>query len=334
MTTTVETAVSPLAVPLAGERRSGHGALAFLVVRRVLAGVLVLWAAITATFLAIQLAPGDTVSLLLGENRDDPVLRAQTIERWGLNQPLWVQYLTYLRRIPSGDLGISYTLRQPVAHLIAINAGPTFTLAAVAAAGAIVIAILGALIVTSPVHWLRPLVSGYELIMVSAPSFWLAIVLLWLFSFELGWFSIVKQGSWQALVLPAASLALPIGAYLSQLLVSGIDRAMEQPFIITTRARGSSLLAARIQHALRHAALPALHMLGLIVGSLLGGAVIVEQVFGRVGLGQLLVDAVKVKDMPLILGVTLVTTAVFVAASTVVDILGTLIDPRTKGNLR
>lgn len=299
-----------------------------IVVRRLLGALVVLWAAVTLTFVAVQLAPGDTVSLLLGENRDDPALRAQTIERWGLNQPLWVQYLTYIRRIPSGDLGISYSLRQPVSQLIWTNIGPTFTLAAVAALAAVVIAVVAAVVTTAPVRWLRPLASCYELVVLSAPPFWLAIILLWLFSFQLGWFSIVRQDSWQALVLPAASLALPIGAYLSQVLVSGIEHAMDQPFITTTRARGSSHLAARARHALRHAALPALHMLGLIVGSLLGGAVIVEQVFGRAGLGQLLVDAVTVKDIPLILGVTLVTTATFVLVSTLVDLLGTLIDPR------
>ena len=302
----------------------------WLIASRVGGALLVLWIAITLTFIAIRLMPGDTVSLLLGENRDDPVLRAQTIERWGLDQPVWGQYLTYLARIPSGDLGISYTLRRPVADLIAAGAGPTFQLTAAATIAAIVLAVLGAVLTTAAVPGLRPIAATIELVVLSAPPFWLAIVLLSLISFRLGWFSIVQQGSWQALVLPTAALALPIGAYLTQILVEGIEKAMAQPFVTTARSRGISRFAARTRHALRHASLPALHMVGLIVGSLLGGAVIVEQVFGRAGLGQLAVDAVTVKDVPLILGITLVSTAAFVAVSTLVDIVGALVDPRIR----
>ncbi len=301
-----------------------------LVVQRIAGAGFVLWAALTLTFIAVQFAPGDTVSLLLGENRNDPQLRAETIARWGLDQPAWVQYLTYLQRIPSGDLGISYTLRKPVGELIAAGFGPTVTLALTAAAVAVVLAILGALVTTSRIRALRPLSNVVELIVVSAPPFWLAIVLQWAISFQLGWFSVVQQGSWQALVLPVAALALPISAYLTQILVEGIDNAMAQPFTVTARSRGISYLAARTTHALRHASLPAIHMIGLIIGSLLGGAVIVEQVFSRPGLGQLAVDAATVKDIPLILGISLVSTAAFVVVSTLADIVGAAVDPRTR----
>lgn len=310
--------------------RAPRGSFWWLVAKRVLGAVFVLWVAVTITFVAVQATPGDTVSLLLGENRDDPVLRAETIRRWGLDQPLWVQYLTYLTRIPTGDLGISYTLRRPVADLIAAGMVPTFQLTAVAALAAVLIAVLAATLTTAHVPGLRKLFGTLELVLLSAPPFWLAIVLLWGFSFQLGWFSIVDQNSWQALVLPAAALALPIGAYLTQVLVEGINAAMAQPFVTTARSRGISYFAARARHVLRHAALPAIPLLGLIVGSLLGGAVIVEQVFGRPGLGQLAVDAVTVKDIPLILGVSLVTTAAFVLVSTVADVVNLSLDPRTR----
>jgi peptide/nickel transport system permease protein len=326
--------VTALAAPVGGSlrlaTRSRVIGLAILVAKRLGSGLFVLWVAVSLTFVAIQLAPGDTVSLLLGENRDDPVLRAQTIQRWGLDQPVWVQYFTYLARIPSGDLGISYTLRRPVSELIWGGIGPTFQLTAAAALAAIVIAVAGAVLSTAPIPGLRGLAAVIELVLLSAPPFWLAIVLLWAISFRLGWFSIVEQDSWQALVLPTASLALPIGAYLTQVLVEGIQKAVAQPFIVTARARGISRFAARAGHALRHAALPAVNLVGLIIGSLLGGAVIVEQVFGRPGLGQLAVDAVTVKDIPMILGITLVSTAAFVVVSTAVDLVGVVIDPRLR----
>lgn len=304
-----------------------------LIAVRVLSGALVLWAAITITFIAIQLTPGDTVSLLLGENRDDPVLREQTIARWGLDQPVWVQYFTYLGRIPSGDFGISYNLRKPVGELIAEGLGPTLQLAFTAAGGAIVIAIVATIITTSALPFIRPIAGFFELILVSTPPFWLAIVLLTVVSFQLGWFSIIDHRSWQALVLPASAMAIPMGAYLTQILRDGVDRALEQPFAVSARARGLSARGVRFRHALRHASLPAVNVVGLIIGSLIGGAVIVEQVFGRPGLGQIAVDAVTVKDVPLILGITLVTTLAFVIASTLVDLVSLIVDPRLRSGL-
>ena len=297
--------------------------------KTILSGIFVLWAAVTATFVAIQIAPGDTVSVLLGENRDDPALRQQAIERWGLDQPVWSQYLLYLKRIPQGDFGISYNLRKPVSELLLEAIGPTIQLTIAAALGAILIAVLVTLVTSVNSKFVRGFSSLMELILISTPSFWLGIVLLYLVSFRLGWFSVIEVGSWQALVLPAASLAIPIGAYLSQILREGIDKAMEQPFALTARTRGLSKPAVRFRHGFRHGGLPALNILGLIIGGLLGGAVIIEQVFGRPGIGQIAVDAVTVKDVPLILGVTIVSTAAFVLVSTIVEIVSTVIDPRS-----
>jgi peptide/nickel transport system permease protein len=132
------------------------------------------------------------------------------------------------------------------------------------------------------------------------------------------------------MVLPVAAIALPCGFYFAQVLSEGIDRAMEQPFALTARTRGLTNGQVRYHHALRHATLPGITLAGLTIGSLLGGAVFVETVFGRPGLGQIAVAAVTVKDVPLILGAAIVTTAAFVVASTVVDIAAILLDPRLR----
>ncbi|MDR1635217.1 MAG: ABC transporter permease [Bifidobacteriaceae bacterium] len=334
MTTSLDATVATRAEPSTVEEapyEGGRGiALAWLVVRRVLSALLVLWIAVSLTFLAIQLAPGDTVSLLLGENRDDPELRAATIERWGLDQPVWVQYFTYLARIPKGDLGVSYTMRQNVSDLLAEGAGPTITLALTATVVALIIAVLATLINTAPVKGLRAVTSGIQLVILSLPPFWLAILLLTVVSFRWGWFSIIETDSWQALVLPTLALAIPSGFFLTQVLSDGVFRAIEQPFAVSARARGLSPAAVRYRHAVKHAALPVVNLVGLQIGGLLGGAVIVEQIFGRPGLGQLAVNAVIVKDVPLILGVTLVSTAAYVAASTTVDLVAIAIDPRLR----
>ncbi|MDR2564940.1 MAG: ABC transporter permease [Bifidobacteriaceae bacterium] len=310
--------------------RSRTRVVAWLIARRLGGALLVLWIAVSVTFVAVQIAPGDTVSLLLGENRDDPVMRAATIQRWGLDQPLWVQYFTYLSRIPSGDLGVSYTMRQNVADLIAQGAGPTITLTLTATVTALVIAVLATLINTAPVKGLRAVTSGIQLVILSLPPFWLAILLLTVVSFRWGWFSIIDHDSWQALVLPTLALAIPSGFFLTQVLSDGVFRAVEQPFAVSARARGLSPARVRYRHAVKHAALPAVNLVGLQIGGLLGGAVIVEQIFGRPGLGQLAVNAVTVKDVPLILGVTLVSTAAYVAASTAVDLIGIALDPRLR----
>jgi len=313
----------------AGRKR--RGALGRLALSRVLAGVFVLWAAVTATFIAVHITPGDTVALLLGENRNNLEARASVIERWQLDQPIWSQYITYLKRIPSGDLGTSYTLRRPVGELIGEAMIPTFQLALTAIVVAVVLGFVLAYLTTARIPGLRSVASAVELVFLSAPPFWLAIVLLAIFSFGLGWFSVIDVHQWQALVLPVAAIGLPMGFYLAQVIREGIDRALEQPFALTARTRGISAGAVRRAHALRHAALPAVTLIGLIVGGLLGGAVIVETVFGRPGLGQLAVNAVTVKDVPLILGVSIVSTAAFVVASTAVDLVGIVLDPRLRG---
>ncbi|MDR1263980.1 MAG: ABC transporter permease [Propionibacteriaceae bacterium] len=322
-----------VADPPARHRRSGRR-LYRLVGARLAQAVFVLWAAITVTFVAVHAMPGDTVSLLLGENRDDPVLRAATIARWGLDQPAWAQYLIYLRRIPSGDLGTSYSLRQPVAELIAQSMVPTFQLAAAGLVAAVVIGFVVAYATTGRLPLLRPAANTLEIVFLSAPPFWLAIVLLAVFSFKLGWFSVIDYRSAAGLVLPAAAIALPMGFYLAQVLRDGIDRALEQPFALTARARGLSWAGVRRRHALRHASLPAITLIGLIAGGLLGGAVICETVFARPGLGQIAVAAVMVKDIPLILGIALVSTFAYIAASTTADLAALILDPRLRAGAK
>ncbi|MDR2374682.1 MAG: ABC transporter permease [Bifidobacteriaceae bacterium] len=315
-------------------RRRHASAMTRLVAVRIATAIFVLWAAVTATFLAVHLAPGDTVSLLLGENRDDPEARAAVIQRWGLDQPIWAQYLTYLGRIPAGDFGTSYVLRRPVGELIAESMVPTFQLAALGGLGMVVIGFVVAYFSTARIPGLRPISNTVQLIFLSAPPFWLAIVLLAIFSFQLGWFSVVDFDSWQGMILPVAAIAIPTGFYFAQVLSEGIDRAMEQPFALTARTRGLSRGGVRYHHALRHAALPGITVAGLTIGGLLGGAVFVETVFGRPGLGQIAVNAVTVKDVPLILGATIVTTAAFVLASTAVDLVGIFLDPRLRAAKR
>lgn len=304
--------------------------MAKAVASRVLIGLGVLWAAITVTFLAVHAAPGNTIDVLLGENADDPQLRAEIIALFGLDRPIVIQYVDYLAGVLRGDLGISYTLRRPVADIIGEQVGATFRLTLTAFVAAAVIAVVVAVATSGRSKLPRRISSGLELVLLSVPPFWLGILGLALFSFQLRWFPVAGDDGWRSLVLPAASLALPIAAILAQVLREGLDRALEQPFALTARARGLTDGAVRARHGLRHAALPGLALAGVIVGSLLGGAVIIEEVFGRPGVGRVTVEAVFTKDLPVVLGVGLFAAAVFVLVSTLVDLLALAVDPRLR----
>ncbi|WP_455821343.1 ABC transporter permease [Pseudomonas cerasi] len=296
---------------------------------RIGGGVLVLWAAVSLSFIGVWLAPGDIVSLLVGEQVRTPAIEAAIRAEWGLDQPLWQQYLSYLWRIAHGDFGRSYLLNVDVGTLVGSQLLPTLKLTGAALLVSVIFALTVA-VTTAHRRWGRRLAGGLELVLASTPSFWLGIVLLFIFSFTLRWFPVAGDRSFSALVLPALSLGLAQGAVVSQVLRRGLEDALDQPFSLTLRAWGISNLRIRLRHALRHAALPAVTLTGWLVGGLLSGAVITEQVFSRPGLGKVTVDAVLGKDLPVVLAVAILSALIYVVMSTLVDILYLLLDPRLR----
>lgn len=301
------------------------------VLRRLGAGVVVLWAAATAAFLALLLAPGDVVDKIIGDGADSPEIRAEIIREWGLNRPEILQYLDYLWRLAHGDLGRSYILQRPVADVIGEQLLPTLQLAALAGALGVLLALIAAVAGAGDRRpWLRRILSTGELTIVSTPSFLIGIVLLTAFSFRLGLFPVAGGAGLAALVLPAVTLALPIAGLLAQVLREGLDRALAEPFVVTARARGLRERAVLTRHALRHALLPAVTLAGWQFGLLLGSAVIVESVFGRPGIGRVTLDAVTSSDMPVVLAVVILAAAVYVVLNTLADLAYLLIDPRLR----
>ncbi|MEU8372669.1 ABC transporter permease [Micromonospora sp. NPDC048894] len=301
------------------------------VARRVVAGLVVLWAAATAAYLALLAAPGDTVDSIVGDGADTPQIRAQVIAEWGLDRPAVGQYLDYLWRLAGGDLGRSYLRQRPVAEVIGEQLAPTATLA-VAAAGLGVLLAVAVVVGTAGRRrrWPRRVSSAGELLLVSTPPFLIGLVLLSVLSFRYGLFPVSGDQGPAALVLPAVTLALPIAGLLAQVLRDGLDRALDEPFVLTARARGVRERTVLLRHALRHALLPAVTLAGWLFGILLGGAVIVEQVFGRPGLGQVTLSAVTGKDMPVVLAVVTLSAAVHVLVNTAADLTYLLVDPRLR----
>jgi peptide/nickel transport system permease protein len=307
------------------------GRLAFL--RRLgarLGGVLlVVWGAATAGFVALRLIPGDPVDVMLGVHAQvGEAVRAQIREDWGLDQPPLAQYLGYLGRLATGDLGESYQLRKSVAEVIGQQAVPTIQLTALALLFALVLALGGALLARG--RFLGRVVSLAELFVISSPTFWIGLVLLAVFAFGLGWFPVTATRGLASLVLPAVTLALPVAGILSQVLRQGLDAAEAEPFFTTARARGLGPAGLVLRHGLRHAAADSLTLTGYLVGSLLGGAVLVETVFARQGLGGVAVRAIVGRDIPVVLGIIVVAAIVFALVNLVVDLLYERIDPRLR----
>ncbi|MFJ5471485.1 ABC transporter permease [Pectobacterium carotovorum] len=299
--------------------------------KRLLTILAVLWGAATLTFIAVKLIPGDPVAILSGgDNVVDEAYRAVLIKQFGLDQPLWVQYLRYCGQALQGDFGVSYLYRLPVGSVISDAMHETLPLALGGLILALLLAITSALLTAGRYGALRTSVSWLELTLLSTPVYWIGIVLLSLFSFRLQWFPVTGNDGFMSLVLPVITLGLPIAAILSQVLRDGLEDALSQPFSLTVRTRGVSEIRLRFRHGLRHAALAASTLTGTLLASVLGGSVLTETVFGRAGIGQVTLSAIENRDMPLVLGVVMLSAFLFVVINLLVDTLYLLIDPRLR----
>ncbi|MFI7099137.1 ABC transporter permease [Streptomyces sp. NPDC050161] len=300
---------------------------------RLAGAALVLWAAATVTFLALHLVPGDPVLVLLGGGsgaNPTPETIAATRHAYGLDQPLYAQYLHHIGRLVTGDLGVSTSLKEPVAGVITQQLPATLQLTALALLFAWLLAGAVVLLSTGRSAPARALGSGLETVAAGLPHFWLGVVLLYGFAFRLGWFPVAGGTGIAALVLPALTLAVPLAGYLGQVTRGALLTALEQPFVTSARMRGMSSTAVRARRALRHALLPPLTLSGWAVGALFSSEVVVESVFARQGIGRALLNAVLARDLPLVTGIVLLIAAVYVLVNLAVDLLHAVVDPRIR----
>ena len=302
--------------------------------RRLLLAVVVVFGAATAAFLALRLVPGDPVRVLLGTSPATPRVVDQIRRDLGFDEPIPVQYLDFLGRLAHGDLGTSYQLQQPVGALIASQFPATLELAVAGLALALLVAVPAAVLTSSRWPIARAVCSGLELVATSTPGFWVGVLLLAVFSFRLHLFPATSGTDLLGLVLPAVTLAAGLVGPFAQVCREGLERALEAPFVFSARARGTGQLAVRLRHALRHALSPLLTMTGWTIGALLGGAVIVETVFNRPGLGRILAIAVVGRDIPVVTGIVVLSAVVFGILNIGVDWLYRLIDPRLRETAR
>ena len=301
--------------------------------RRVGLALGVLWAAFTVSFVVLWLVPGDPVEVMASGGLDgEPLTPQQLAElraRYGFDKPLLAQYGDRLWAALHGDFGASIQSGLGVRTQITDALPPTLRIAL----GGLMCAVLFggslALVATyTRVRWLRQVLMSLPSLAVSMPTFWVGLMLVQLFAFQLRLLPSVGANGAESVILPAITLGLPTGALVAQVLAKSLSQALDEPYIVTARAKGVGRVAIHFGHALRNATIPALTVLGYVVGNLLAGSVVVETVFNRPGLGRLTVQAVSVQDIPLVQGIVVFAAAVFVLANLLVDLLYPVLDPR------
>ncbi|APF35792.1 ABC transporter permease [Microbacterium sp. SGAir0570] len=302
------------------------------IARRVGQGLVVLWAAYTISFLVLYLLPGDAAALFAGgadQEAVDPELVARLRAELGLDRPLWEQYLTALGRALVGDFGTSTQTGRPAADLLGEALPPTLALTGFAFVLSVALgAVLALAASLTRIAWLRNLLFSLPPIGVSIPVFWIGLLLLQAFSFQLRLFPAMGDDGFVSLVLPAVTIAIPSGAFIAQLLSRSLRSTLAQPYVEVVRAKGAGETRVQFGHALRNAVIPTLTMGGVLVGGLLSGAVVTETVFSRLGIGRLVVTAVNNRDVPVVQIVVVFAAFVFVVANLIVDLVYPLVDRR------
>jgi peptide/nickel transport system permease protein len=305
------------------------------IITKIVTAVVVLLAAASVTFFSQFLVPGSRAATILNEQTGrteqyTPVQLAPVNHEFGFDKPVIIQYLNYIGGLFHGNLGTSYTQHRPVTQIIGDELVPTLILTVAALAAAWVIALAVILLTARRGRFVSALGSTWEALTASLPAYWVGAVLLVVFAVEIRIFPVIGGTSVLGTVLPVLTLAIPLAGFLGQVTRDEFEKVLAQPFITTARARGMGDTAVRLVHALRHAVLPAITLSGWALGALISGAVIAENLFGRPGVGQVLVTAVNTRDIPTVTGVVLVVAAVYIIANLLVDLTYTLIDPRLR----
>lgn len=302
---------------------------------RIGSATLVLWAAFTLTFLLLYILPGDPVTLMLARSGEasaiDPAQLAHLRAEYNLDKPLVMQYFISLGKALTLDLGASIQDGRPVLQVITQAFPPTLILAISALLLSISIGLLLAL-AASLTHrpGLREFLSSLPAVGISLPSFWVSLLLLQLFSFRLAWFPAASDQGLKSLVLPTVALAIPTAAVIAQVLSRSIAQTKQQPFVQALKAKGMSHLRLHLTHVLHNSAIPLLSIGGVIVENLLGGAIVIETVFSRQGIGRIVLSAVETQDIPLVQGLVLLAAAVYISINLLTDLLYPLVDPRIR----
>ncbi|MGZ4416819.1 MAG: ABC transporter permease [Gaiellaceae bacterium] len=304
-------------------------------IRRVALAVLVLFGLLVATFFIIHLVPGDPVRIVLA-GRATPATIARVRHQLALDRPLWTQFSLYVSHTLRGHFGTSFTLDSPVSQIIGQRVGPSVALIAYGMLLSLLIGVPLAIIAAlRPNSWLDNSIRLGTTFTFALPGFWLGLMLALIFGLKLGWFPVSGYSSGvvgilRTLTLPALALGLALAGVVVRTLRSSLLEVLQSEHIEATRSRGLSELRVVGHHALRNSAMATLTILSINIGFLIGGTVVLEQVFQIPGLGSLLLEAVEKRDYQLVQALTLLAGAAVVLASLATDVVQAFLDPRVK----
>ncbi|MEA1976006.1 MAG: nickel ABC transporter permease [Bacillota bacterium] len=283
-------------------------------------------------YFIISLTPGDAAAMILGNGATEESIK-ELREEMGFNDPTIVQYGNYMKDLLTGDMGTSYSTGKLVSGEISQRFPNTFKLTFAAIFIAILISIpIGVVSATKQYSIFDNVGMIVALVGISMPSFWTGLMLIIAFSLKLGWFPSSGMDGMRSLILPAFTLAVASTASITRTTRSSMLEVVRQDYINTAKAKGVSKKNVIRKHALRNALIPAVTVIGLEFGILLGGAVLTETVFSWPGIGRLMVESIQRKDTPMVLGCVIVFAVAFSVVNLIVDILYAYIDPRIKAN--
>ncbi|MDJ1475559.1 ABC transporter permease [Bacillus sp. LS15-K4] len=289
--------------------------------RRVLQLIPVLFGVVFVVFLIMQMVPGDPALLIAGEGASKETVQ-QIRHQLGLDKPFIMQYFSYIGNILQGDFGVSIRSNRPVLDEVLIRLPITIELALCSIVITVVIGMIAGIIsATKQYSWTDVSIMIIALLGVSLPSFWFGLMLIFYFSVQIQIFPVSGWGTWMHMVLPALTLGASGAAIVARMTRSSMLDVIRQDYIRTARAKGVKERVVIYKHALRNALIPVITVVGLQFGALLGGTVLVESVFAINGLGRLIVDAIRMRDLPMLQGGVLIASVIFVLVNLIVDIL-------------
>jgi peptide/nickel transport system permease protein len=325
---------NPTALVAAPRARRGKSTAVWLV-QRLAGAIAVIWAVATITFImqaVTQTNRARTIYLQTSGTTSAPSKQALVgvSHEFGFDHSVVHQYLVYIGGIAHGDLGTSYFQHAAVTKVIGDQLGPTLILSGLSLVLAWIIALTVTALTAGRKNVWSPIGTGFQIISASLPSYWVGTILMVVFGLELKIFPVESGSSLIGLVLPTVTLGLFVSGFLGQVIYEEFSSVLEQPFVTSSRSRGMSDLGVRVRHVTRHAILPALTLSGLAIGYLFSGAVLVETVFARPGIGSVLVTATNRGDVPVVAGVVLTSAVIYIVANFVIDVLYRVVDPRIK----
>jgi len=306
--------------------------LARYVVLRVLQGILVIWIVTLMVFTILHLTPGDPVDLIVGEANVTHAQREEIRHFWGLDKPVHVQYLLWLRNIVHGDFGVSVSFGgRPVSDLLRAAAPNTLKLNALALLFSLIVAIpMGIFAAVKRYTIFDASATIASTLGVSIPNFWLGLILIIIFALKLGWLPPFGSTGWKSYVLPVFVLATEQMALIARLMRATTLEVMNQEYVATARAKGLNERVVMLRHVVRNALLPIITVIGFRVGVLLSGTIVIETVFAWPGIGRLLFQAISRRDYLVVQSVVTLGAVVVVLATLVTDIVYAYADPRIR----